>query len=343
LSEKTRLKNKGVNMVTPKDVYQALENKQSERNDFNRWLGASMIGHPCARFVAYSFRCAFWNRFDGRTLRVFENGTRAEDRMVDDLNASGKIEVMSRQYQMDLPDGLGHSGVTLDGVVLDKETGTYGVLEMKTCKDKLWRELSEKGIRAAKPQHFGQVQFGMMITHLPWALYVSENKDTNELYIEQVMAQPEKCADLWSLAISIINGNEQPRLSERPDWYECKWCPARSICHGDAVPRAHCLTCCHSTPVEHGKWRCDLYKSEISKEFLPQGCPEHIFLPWLINLPVAGYGEYWIQYRMRNGGLLTNCPASEFPQIDSTAKPAILTSADMVEHGTFKTIEEKCK
>jgi hypothetical protein len=314
-------------MTTAEDIYGALETRQGERNGFNRWLGASMIGHPCQRFVALSFRCAFHNEFKGKTLRIFENGNRAEDRIVADLEAPGKIKVLSRQHTVDMPDGLGHAGVTLDGVAF--EDGIYHVLEMKTMNAKGWKELSEKGVMQAKRQHYCQMQFGMALTGLMGALYVAENKDTNELYLEYVRYNDAAVDVLLALARAVIAGKELPRCSERPDWYECKWCPAHGMCHGDAFPRAHCLTCCHSTPAAGGTWTCAKWGAEIPKETLPQGCAEHIYVPWLVHLPVEGWGEYWVTYRLPNGGRLCNCTGESFPAVDGGPAPAIMTSAAM--------------
>jgi len=327
-------------MTTAEDIYLALEKKQGERSEFNRWIGASMIGHTCQRYVALSFRCAFHDAFSGRTLRIFEVGNKAEDRIVSDLEAPGKIKVSDRQMQIAMPGGKGHVGVTLDGVVF--ENGQYGVLEMKTMSSKEWKEVSAKGVLQGERQHYCQVQFGMLLTGLPWALYVAENKDTQELHVEYVPYNADAANSLAALAMRILGGAEQVRCSENPEWFECKKCSARSVCHGDAFPRVHCLTCCHATPADGGKWVCGLYdNAEIPKEQLPAGCPEHIYIPWLVHLPVEGWGEYWVTYRLPNGGRLCNTTQASFPGVDGGATPIIATSAAMVGYGTVAALVAK--
>lgn len=320
-------------MTTAEDIYHALEKRQGERNDFNRWLGASMIGHSCRRYVALSFRCAFYNAFKGQTLRIFENGNKAEARMVADLESTGKIQVLSQQEQLDLPNGKGHAGVTLDGVVL--EDGLYSVLEMKTMNAKNWKELSAKGVMVAKRQHYCQMQFGMLITGLMGAIYVAENKDTQELYLEYVRYNEAAARGLEAVALSVLGGGEQIRCNENPEWYECKWCAAHDMCHGDAFPRAHCLTCCHATPVEGGQWACSRYDNAvIPKENLQVGCPEHIYIPWMINLPNIGWGEFWVTYTLPNGQRLCNTAQASFPGIDDGDAPIIASSAELANAGT---------
>jgi hypothetical protein len=164
---------------------------------------------------------------------------------------------------------------------------------------------------------------------------VAENKDTNELHMEYVRYHPDAAEGLRSLALAVLDGKEQVRCNESPEWFECKWCAAHSICHGDAFPRVHCLTCCHATPVDGGKWACALYgNAEIPKEQLPNGCPEHIYLPWMINLPVEGWGEYWVMYKLPNGGRLCNTTQTSFPTVDGGSAPIIMTSAEIVRCGT---------
>lgn len=328
-------------MTTAEDVYRALEAKQAERNDFNRWIGASMIGHPCRRFVGYSFRCAAYNAFKGQTLRVFENGNKTEDRIVADLEAAGKMKISERQTQLDLEGGRGHAGVTLDGMAF--EDGLYYVLEMKTMNAKGFKELQSKGVMQAKRQHYCQMQFGMRITGLMAAVYVAENKDTNELHIEYVRYNAAVAEDLAALAMATLDGKEQVRCNESPDWFECGWCAAKGICKGDVFPRAHCLTCCHSTPADDGRWTCERWASEIPKEQLPAGCPEHIYLPWMVNLPVDGYGEYWVAYRLPDGRRLCNATQGSFPTIDAEAAPLIASSADMVAAGTVAALVAKAR
>ena len=326
-------------MTRVEEIYQALEKRQGERNDFNRWLGASMIGHPCRRFVSLSFRCAYYNAFKGQTLRIFENGNKAEDRIVADLEVTGKIKVLERQKQLNMEGGLGHAGVTLDGIVF--EDGMYSVLEMKTMNSKGFKELTSKGVLQAKRQHYCQMQFGMLVTGLMSAVYVAENKDTQELHLEYVPYNYDAAEMLAALARAVLAGTEQTRCNENPEWYECKWCAAHSVCHGNAFPRAHCLTCCHSTPVDGGKWTCAKWSAEIPKENLPVGCAEHIYIPWMINLPVDGWGEYWVTYKLPNGGRLCNTTGQSFPTVDNGPSPIIANSKTIESYGTVPALIAK--
>lgn len=316
-------------MLTTQDVYAALEKRHAESQPFHRWLGASLVGASCTRFVALSFRCAFDDKLSGRTLRVFANGHAAEDRIVADLLLAGLV-VTDRQTEIGMPGTNGHAGVTLDGIgVLG---GDEYVLEFKTANAKSFAGTVAKGVATDKPRHYGQMQIGMLLAGKKLALYVVENKDTNELWIESVAFDAAKAEALASLARRIVDGYDGERCSDRPDWYECKMCSARDVCHGDAVPRKHCLTCCHSTASEDKAWKCRIFgDATIPEDVLPCGCDDHLYLPWTVNAQIVGYGEWWIEYELPNGARFVNCPVSSFPKVEvgRAVAPAMRTSEQM--------------
>jgi hypothetical protein len=281
--------------------------------------------------VSLSFHCAFDNDFSGRTLLIFELGNLAEDLLCNALAKAG-IEVTERQRQFDMPDGMGHAGATIDGLAL--YAGEYMLLEMKTSNAKAWKEMHEKGVKAAKPQHYAQMQFGMRLTELRKALYVSINKDTCELHIEIVEYNETAARNLHMQALSMIGRDSGFRMSERPDYFECKWCSAYRICHGQRMPRVHCLTCAHAGTAAGGTWVCGRFgDTVIPKETLSIGCPDHVYMPWMVNLPMIGHGEFWVMYQGK-AGRICNCPPSEFPTIDRGDAPDMMTSQLMLAKST---------
>jgi len=329
-------------MITAKDIYAAVQRREEASRHFRRWLGASVIGHPCTRHVALSFRSAFDPAFSGKILRVFENGLKAEDRIVADLDAAG-MKIHSRQMMIDLDGGNGHAGATLDGVA--EEDGQFYLLEMKTANAKSWAELARDGVQKAKPQHYAQMQFGMLLTQLDNALYVAENKDTNELHIERVAFHKPLADRLAELALRIIADAPGERCNERPDWWECKMCAAAPVCKGATFPQCHCLTCCHATAAPGATWACAKNENKpIPEEALCDGCTHHVFLPWIVNLPVVQYGDHCVCYGTPTGARIWNCPEKEIPPVDDGPVPVILPSADL-ENRTWGEVvaQEKAK
>jgi hypothetical protein len=144
------------------------------------------------------------------------------------------------------------------------------------------------------------------------AFYLAVNKDTDELYSERLRYDRQRAEALFAKAERIITAQEPPaRISERPDWYQCKWCDHHAICHGGQIPDVNCRTCCHATPEitgTDGAWHCAYYDSAISTDTQRAGaaCPNHRFIPALLPWRAVDASEEgnWIEYEggVRNGG-----------------------------------------
>lgn len=52
-------------------------------------LGASLIGHPCSRYLWYNFRWVRQEKFSGQMYRLFNRGHREEERFVEWLKGAG--------------------------------------------------------------------------------------------------------------------------------------------------------------------------------------------------------------------------------------------------------------
>jgi len=77
---------------------------------------------------------------------------------------------------------------------------------------------------------------------------------------------------LFTDALRITFAARAPeRLSNDPNWYECKWCDHREICHGDGRPERTCRSCEHVKPVEGG-WHCQVHHETLSHATQQVGC-----------------------------------------------------------------------
>jgi CRISPR/Cas system-associated exonuclease Cas4 (RecB family) len=237
----------------------ALEAKQESPRGH---LGASLIGHPCDRYIWLSFRWINQPKHPGRILRVFRRGHYEESWVHADLRAAG-LEVWdvdpATGSQIRFDDG--HFQGSIDGVVqgLPEAPQTPHLLEIKTHSAKSFGELVKHGVKASKPQHFAQMQVYMLMMDLTRALYYAVNKDNDEIYTERIEFDAEIANRLRDRAHRLINEPYIPApLSTDPTWWECKYCSAYSLCHekkGSADK--HCRSCAHSTPVDGGEWLCE--------------------------------------------------------------------------------------
>ena len=80
-------------------------------------LGASLLGHPCDRWLWLSFRWAVIEQFSGRILRLFDRGKREEEFVIRNLRAVGvdvREDEDGKQFRVDFG---GHVGGSLDGII----------------------------------------------------------------------------------------------------------------------------------------------------------------------------------------------------------------------------------
>lgn len=256
---------------------------------FRSHMGASLIGNECARAIWYGFRWATRPHFDGRLLRLFNRGHLEEARFIAMLLMIG-VQVYQQDEngkQFRISDAGGHFGGSGDGVAIgipDLPEGTAALLEFKTSSTKYFAKLKKDGVRAAKFEHYVQMQTYMRKMGLPAALYMCVNKDNDELYGEIVMFDAKVADEFINRGVRLVFMDEAPtRISESPGWFECKWCDHRSVCHMDKAPEQNCRTCKHSVVVEDGTWRCTVggeegliggeqYGDPLSKEQQFNGC-----------------------------------------------------------------------
>jgi hypothetical protein len=308
-------------------IYAAYEAREAASGGHRAHLGASVIGHACDRHLWLHFRWAARSRFDGRMLRLFNTGQRAEDRFVDELRGIG-IEVhatdeFGRQHRVSAHGG--HFGGSLDGaaVGLPEAPKAWHVLEFKTHNDKSFKDLVAKGVQAAKPMHWAQTQVYMGLTGMDRALYLAENKNTSELHAERVAADPVAAAQLLARAERVITASVPPaRLSADPARFECKFCDYHPLCHGQQVAEVNCRTCAHSTPVvqgEGGQWRCNPQELAIDDKLQRTGCTGHRFIPVLLenlgqpsDTTTEANGNLAVHYTAPDGSTFTNGAAPGF-------------------------------
>ena len=280
------------------------------------YLGASIIGHPCERFLWYTFRYCCKPEFSGRMYRLFDTGEKEEARFVADLRAIGctvhdTVEGQKEQFAVSAIGG--HFGGHLDGCILGlpKAPKTWHVLEFKTHNAKSFAKLTKDGVEKAKPQHYAQCQIYMHLTGMTRALYLAKNKDTDELHSERIRYDKKHAEQLIERAKRIITWTVPPeRISDRPDFWKCQFCEAKAICFGIQeigkyqalpVPAISCRQCCHATPTMDGNahWKCEKHNRGLSEIDQAKVCDDHLCLPGLFahSIPID-YSKDHIEFSL---------------------------------------------
>jgi hypothetical protein len=290
-------------------IYAAYE--QDASNGFRDHLGASIIGKPCERALWYDFRWVTRPNFPGRILRLFETGELEEARLVRNLRRTGATVLdrdpeTGRQWRVEAHQG--HFGGSLDAVAIGliEAPKTWHVVEFKTHGTKSFVGLRQKGVAAAKPQHWAQMQVYMHLTGLTRALYVAVCKDTDELHIERIRADGHAAERLLNKAARIIGTGRPPtRISEDPAWWECRLCDHHGVCHGDVAAEITCRSCLHSTPIDGG-WHCARFDRPLGRDEQHHACPKHLFIPDLVPGEPVDAGEDHVVYRLADGTTWSN-------------------------------------
>ncbi len=263
-------------------IYKTYEKKEAEKGFYLGRLGASFLGEECPRKTWLSWRAYAKAQFDGRMLRLFGTGHWQEERIVADLHAAG-LDVWDRDdetgEQVQFIDETGHFIVKLDGVVkgVPESEKAAHVLEIKTHNKNSFSGLEKHGVEKAKPEHYVQMQAGMMLSGIKRALYVAVCKDDEKFYVERIKADDSVQAEAQKKIIRLVNATIRPAgISEDASSFGCKYCDMKAVCTGAVPPLKTCRSCVHANPAQlPGEWVCGLYGTILSKEAQIDACPEY--------------------------------------------------------------------
>lgn len=263
---------------------QAIDRWHEEHEEYRPrpYMGISMIGHSCPRYLWLMFRWAVRQTFPGRMLRLLRRGQLEEIQIADDLKRIGCIVTHTGDDQVEVDFGnwvRGH----MDGVIkygLPEAPKKVHVLECKTHNDKSFKELQKKGVREAKPMHWAQMQCYMLGYGTDRALYYAVNKNDDEIYTERVHLERSEAKDIVLRGQDIAQDSMMPEgISNDPTWYECKLCPCWGFCHQTRQTKElNCRTCRHFRATD-GIAACSLYRCEIPYENQLMACTAYMVHP----------------------------------------------------------------
>lgn len=253
---------------------------------FRRHLGASIIGHECARYLWFNFHWVAAEKVAGRMRRLWNRGHLEEPRMIAWLRLIG-FAVHEYDHEADgetqyrIEGAKGHFGGSLDSIAFAPERYGLGntplLPEYKTHNDKSFNDLKKNGVAKSKPQHVKQMTAYGRAYNISYGLYCAVNKNTDELYYEIVALDWGQADDLFRKAEYIIFSDFVPRISEHPTFFKCKMCSMVGVCHLGEKPEVNCRSCVHAKPVEDKQWWCELHSPEanapIPGDVIPKGCP----------------------------------------------------------------------
>lgn len=292
-----------------------VENSKPRRG----YLGMSSIGRSCKRRLWYDHRWITRIQFDAATLKRFLDGHAGEDlqaqrlRMVDGITLLTVDPNTGRQFGYSDHDA--HFRGHMDGAILGllQAPKTWHVWEHKSTDEKkqtklakLKEDLGEKQALAAWDEvYYAQAVLYMHYSGMERHYLTCSTPGGRSTISVRTDANPTYAAQLITKAGDIIQAARPPeRISDRPDWWECRFCDHRAVCHGGEMPsERHCRSCIHASPVSDGRWHCALHDASLVQSEQEEGCKAHRFIPDLIpgqQIDAAEDGS-WIAYRLRDG------------------------------------------
>lgn len=254
-------------------------------------LGASEIGQSCAKFLFLKFRWTFYVHFDGRMQRLLHRGHFEEPKLkalvegigftVKEFDDAHKddTELDKGKRQIRISACKGHFGGSVDGIGYREDVGNI-LIEYKTqglgkqgAKVSNFDKLVKEGVKSYKPVHFAQMSMYGYKLGLEYALYISVNKNDDELHVEVIKLDHFLGASLERKAESIIFAETAPsQISMSVAYFECSYCDAKEVCMNGAPALVNCRSCRKSHPVDDGQWYCEQYNAIIPKDAIPNAC-----------------------------------------------------------------------
>lgn len=297
-------------------VDRAIERREAEKPYRSQRLGMSSVGGSCQRLMWYNFRWAFKEALDATSIKRFEDGYHAEDLMAERLRLLPDITLVTHDpetgKQFVYLDQEGHAKGKPDGKITGilQAPKKLHIWEHKSVSEKKFNELkkavADLGEKSALKKwnltYYGQAQLYMyyegtdrhyMTVSTPGGRdYTGIRTEYDVAYATQLRARMGR-----------IIRSEEPldRVSNKPDWFECRRCPARGICHEGEMPDRTCRTCLHVTPIADGQWHCERFGINLTAEQQQAGCAAHKFLPSLVPGEVVDATDTGVTYRLPDG------------------------------------------
>ena len=298
-------------------------------------MGASLLGHPCDRYLWLTFRWAVVEKFPGRILRLFRRGQLEEQTLVSDLRAIG-IDIQRTGKTQSRVDFGAHVSGSVDGIAecgVPFGDGKRYVVEFKTHSKKSFDALEDNGVERSKPMHYAQMQVYMLGMKIDRALYVAICKDDDRVWTDQVKFDAEVANALVERGKRIALADRMPEpLSADPSWYVCKLCPAHEFCHKTKTTReVNCRTCAHSTAQANSTWTCARHENDvIPVDWQREGCGRHALHPDLVPWKMAEPADQWTPVYLIDGKPVANGEPNEttFNSREILANPKTCANPD---------------
>jgi hypothetical protein len=209
------------------------------------YVGASIIGDPCARKIWYGFNGYQAEPFDAEALMRFQDGHRTEELTAARLRAIPGIELWTHdeqgnQFGFSILGGKfkGHCDGVIRGLI--QAPKALHVWECKASGEKKYNEFcnakakygDKDALKNWSENYYIQGQILMHFLQIDrhyTTVALSGGRDYESCRTEYDPVVAEMAIDK---ATKIIESREAPKkLSEKPEFFQCRWCAFKDVCH----------------------------------------------------------------------------------------------------------------
>lgn len=339
--------------ITLAEVDKALEQKKNSESP-RHYLGMSQIGDECHRKLFYSFRNAEKRAWAAQGVRNIEDGHVQEDIMAARLRMVPGIELITvdpddPEKQIGFSLLLDHFRGHCDGAILGvlESPGTWHTWEHKSVGEASFEKLKkiriEKGeknsLREWNSTYYAQAiiyMHEMQLTRHFLTVSTPGGRDYLSIRTEYNRKEAEAIIEK-AKAVIFDNWVIPPRISDKREFYSCKWCTFQEVCHDGRFPLINCKTCRYSEPVDGGERKCGLKENIIPEDVLHVGCNDHLYNPALIDAELVEHQAESVIYKTKKGIVFANTSLTGIPDIKTQKLDAIHTSTALREDIKFVT------
>jgi hypothetical protein len=146
----------------------------------DQWIHPSML-NQCARRIQLQLIKADYAQdvVDPQLKRVFENGTQYHRRMQKLLKKAGLVKEEDLEFRVESDEYHLHGN--MDGKIFLQDE--WWILELKSIKTEKFKQLRKTGV---DQNYIVQIHAYMLMSEIPRAIFLYEDKNTQELYEVEV-------------------------------------------------------------------------------------------------------------------------------------------------------------
>ena len=320
------------------------------------YLGMSGIGRPCSRELWLQFRWAGTPAFPANVLKKFEDGHAGEAMQAARLRMVRGVELHTEGAdgeQIGFTDIGDHVRGHMDGAIhgLKQAPKTWHVWEHKQVSDKKFDELQKLTAKHGEKEalshwdltYYAQAQLYMHYSTMHRHYLTVSTPGGRDTISVRTEYDAEVAKHYIKRARDIIDAVEPPeKLSEDPEFWQCKSCTFHLQCHGTEFPLVNCRTCLHSTPDRTrpgAVWHCERHSADIpGRDEQRAGCDEHRYIPAFLarvaEVVDADSAANTVRYRLLDSG-------NEIDQPAWTSEELRITPVSMLNDKFVAGVKEK--